>query len=84
MRQSKVTAEKVQHERHLVVNHLGRDILDVRKFLKFVFYPKKFRQFHRFNLHISLHRLFVARALIVELLFWGSRQCRWRLQHLCN
>ena len=27
---------------------------------KFVFYPKKDRQFHRWNLHISLNRLFIA------------------------
>ena len=27
---------------------------------KFVFYPKKDRQFHRWNLHISLYRLFIA------------------------
>ena len=81
MCQSKDTAEKVQHARHIVVNHLGCDIWDVRKF---VFYSKKSRQFHRFNLHISPHRLFIALLLIVELQFWGSRRCRWRLQHLCN
>ena len=46
-----------QHARDLVVNHLGCDIWDVRKF---VFCPKKCRQFHRWNLHISLYRLFIA------------------------
>ena len=55
VRQSKVRAENVQHARDLVVNHLGCDIWDVRKF---VFYPKKCRQFHGWKLHISLDRLF--------------------------
>ena len=57
MRQSKVGAENVQHARDLVVNHLGCDIWDVRKF---AFYPKKCRQFHHWNLHIFLYRLFIA------------------------
>ena len=59
VRQSKVTAENVQHARDLVVNHLGCDIWDMTKF---VFYPKKCRQFHRWSLHniMSLYGLFIA------------------------
>ena len=45
MRQSKVRAENAQHARDLVVNHLGCDIWDMRKF---VFYPKKYSRFHHF------------------------------------
>lgn len=54
MRQSKVRAEDVQQVRDLVrdiLTQIGCDILDVRKF---VFYPKKSRQFLRLNLHSSL------------------------------
>ena len=51
MRQSKVRAENTQYTRDIVVNHLGCDIWDTRKF---VFYTKKYSQFHRLNLHISL------------------------------
>ena len=57
MRQSKVRAENAPHARDLVVNHLGCDIWDMRKL---VFYLKKYSQFHRLNLHISLYRLFIA------------------------
>ena len=54
---TKVRAENMQQACDLVVNHLGCDICDTRKF---VFYPKKYSQFHRLNLHISLYRLFIA------------------------
>ena len=57
MRQSKVRAGNMQQACDLVVNHLGCDICDTRKF---VFYPKKYSQFQRLNLHISLYRLFIA------------------------
>ena len=65
MRQSKVRTENAQHARDLVVTHLGCDIWDTRKF---VFYPKKYSQFHRLivafiassTVHISLYRLFIA------------------------
>ena len=46
----------MHHARDLVVNHLGCDIWDVRKFVS---YPKNSRQFLRWNLHISLYRLFI-------------------------
>ena len=49
---TKVRAENMQQACDLVVNHLGCDICDMRKF---VFYPKKYSQFHRLNLHISLY-----------------------------
>ena len=71
VRQSKVTAENVQHARDLVVNHLGCDIWDVRKF---VFYPKKCRQFHRWSLHMSLYGLFIAfiQCILSSEWLWNS------------
>ena len=71
VRQSKVTAENVQHARDLVVNHLGCDIWDVRKL---VFYPKKCCQFHRWSLHMSLYGLFIAfiQCILSSEWLWNS------------
>jgi len=59
---------RMWHARDLFVNHLGCDFWDVRKF---VFCPKKCRQFHRWNLHISLHRLFIAFIQCILSLEWS-------------
>ena len=79
MRQSKVRAENTQYTRDIVVNHLGCDIWDTRKF---VFYAKKYSQFHRLNLHISLYRLFI--AFIIGVIMKFLLQQHLQLSSTCH
>ena len=71
MRQSKVRVENAPHARDLVVNHLGCDIWDMRKFF---FYLKKYSQFHRLNLQYIFPFIDCLLLLFNVFYHWSDRE----------
>ena len=83
---TKVRAENMQQACDLVVNHLGCDICDTRKF---VFYPKKYSQFHRLNLQyiyfpLSIVYCFYSMYFIIGVIVKFLLQQRLQLSSTCR